>query len=305
MSVKQWKQVITITVATTILVLLILAVVFLCLYDESSEDLDHVKEISTMVESGELDAQEVRSISRFFLNARKDKSDLDYQEEYKNLYVDNDFEFVTPEKKTCYLTFDDGPTEEITDSVLDTLKKYDVKATFFVINNDSTSAKRLYRRIINEGHTIAIHTNSHNYEKIYESVDAYLKDFNKIERHIENITGVKPEIFRFPGGSVNSYNIEIYSELIAEMLRRGYNYYDWDISSGDASGPYVSAGEIKRNVLSQADYDYKEIIVLMHDGRGHVNTAEALPDIIKGLKAQGYSFAALTKDVRPSSFGYF
>lgn len=305
MSVKQWKQIITITVIAIIVVLLILAIVFGCLYNKSNNDLKPIKEISDMVESGELDAQEVRRVSKFFLGAAKSDSPLTYQGTYKDLYVDNDFKFVTPKKKTCYLTFDDGPAEGVTEKVLDTLKKYNVKATFFVIRNDSIAAKRLYRRIVDEGHTIAVHTNSHNYEQIYESVEAYLKDFNKISRHVENITGVKPEIFRFPGGSVNSYNIDIHSELIAEMLRRGYNYYDWDISSGDAAGAYVSAGEIRRNVISQADYDYKEIIVLMHDGRGHVNTAEALPDIIKGLKAQGYSFAALTNDVRPSSFGYF
>lgn len=201
-----------------------------------------------------------------------------------------------------YLTFDDGPNVDNTPRVLDTLKQYDVKATFFVTYKEGQEADSLYKRIVEEGHTIAVHTASHNYNVIYSSIDAYLEDFQKVSSKIESVTGVKPGIFRFPGGSINSYNIELYQELIAEMLRRGYVYYDWHVSSGDASVRSPSAEKITNNVLNGAKS--KEAIVLMHDGPGHSATADALPGIIEGLKSKGYRFAALDNSVTPSCFGY-
>ena len=190
----------------------------------------------------------------------------------------------------------------MTPQVLDTLKEYGIKATFFVIYRDGGAEKALYKRIVEEGHTIGIHTASHNYNKIYASVEAYLADFQKISAQVESVTGVKPEIFRFPGGSVNVYNKAIYKQLIAEMTRRGYVYYDWNSSTGDASGGSISVSDIVSYSLSTGQYDKK--ILLCHDGPGHQNTAKALPDIIEGLMEQGYSFAALDNSVAPICFGY-
>lgn len=230
----------------------------------------------------------------------KDNS-FGYKDKYENLYVENDFIFKEPQNKTCYLTFDDGPDETVTPRVLDILKKYDVKATFFTIYNGSEKATALYKRIVDEGHTIAAHSYTHDYEKIYKSVDSFLDDFGKISDHIEKVTGIKPELFRFPGGSVNYFNAGIYRQISGEMIRRGYLYYDWNISAEDAVRAGVSAADIKRFGLS-GDKDMNKKIILMHDGPGHINTAEALPGIIEGLKKQGYSFAPLTKDIKPVIF---
>ena len=254
-----------------------------------------------IMDGGEL--QEVLNYLNYMNNFDANES-MDYQTKYSQLYVENDFIFEDrSDEKICYLTFDDGPDRNNTERILDTLKKYNVKATFFVVYKDYKEERELYRRIVEEGHTIGVHTASHNYNKIYASVDAYLDDFQRCSEQIEGVTGVKPEIFRFPGGSVNSYNSGIYREIIAEMTRRGYTYYDWNVSSGDAASSYVSMSRIVENVLGTGRNLSKKI-VLMHDGTGHGTTADALPWIIEGLQSQGYKIEALTKDVKPVWFGY-
>ena len=256
--------------------------------------------LTTEMENGKIDSDEYKNMVHFFAGLDKEKA-FEYKEKYKELYVDNDYKFKEPTEKTCYLTFDDGPDESVTPQVLDILKKYGIKATFFTIYNGSDRASDLYKRIVNEGHTIAAHSYTHDYNKVYQSVDSFLDDFSKISGHIEKTTGVKPDIFRFPGGSINFFNAGVYRPIIGEMIRRGYVYYDWNISAEDAVRAGVSAGDIKRYALS-GDSNMKKKIVLMHDGPGHKNTAEALPGIIEGLMKQGYKFAPLTKDVMPVVF---
>lgn len=303
MSVKTWKKIISISVALILLVLVILTLFFGIGFFRYSKYV-HSSTIVDLQDYGYKDAEDVENMFRYLKNVKVDET-LSYQTMYDNLYIDNDFNFkpIDENKKICYLTFDDGPNSEVTPKVLDILKEYNVKATFFVIYRGGSKEKALYKRIVDEGHTIAVHTASHNYTKIYSSVEAYLEDFNKISEYIESVTGVKPEIFRFPGGSVNSYNRLIYHQLIAEMTRRGYVYYDWDYSSGDAARADVPASEIKENVLNGSTTDPQKIL-LCHDGPGHQNTAEALPEIIEGLLEQGYSLEALDKSVTPVCFGY-
>lgn len=278
MSVKQWKKVITFTVITVIFILILLVIIL----------------------SIKLYRQNDSPINKAFTSETLQSS---YQELYPDLYVTGAFEFKDREDKVCYLTFDDGPNVKNTTKVLDILKKNNIKATFFVIYREGSSAEALYKRIVEEGHTIAVHSASHNYNKIYSSVDAYLADFEKLSSHIEKITGVKPEIFRFPGGSINTHNVTVYHEIIAEMLRRGYTYYDWNVSSGDAASSWVSAKTITNNVVSGCSKQTHPI-VLMHDGAGHSNTVTALPGIVSQLKANGFTFDRLSKTVEPYCFGY-
>lgn len=307
MTVRKWKRIITFTVVALIIALV---VALMATKSENQELFDEHGEIITFLEetqeAGEISSEDIIKIGKE-LKAREGQLHPEYQTKYKNLYVDNDFLYdETSEEgnnKKVYLTFDDGPSTENTEKILKVLKKYDVKATFFVIYRNSEEEEDLYRRIIEEGHTIGIHSASHNYEKIYKSVDAYLKDFNKLSKHIEELTGVKPEIFRFPGGSVNSYNGAVYEQIISEMTRRGYTYYDWDVSSGDASYGTASANWITNNVVNGVRKG-KSNIVLMHDTNAKDTTVEALPKIIEKLKKKGYTFEKLTKDVKPVTFGY-
>lgn len=300
MTVKRWKQCITIFVLSLILILTVLVVVFATKYanlHEKYETDDAIPADSTCADSA-VSADASRFI-HFFESAQQ----LEYQSKYENLYVENDFSYDEKANKVCYLTFDDGPSTENTDRILKILKKYDVKATFFVVNKKGEKLEPLYEKIVKEGHAIGIHSSSHNYRKIYKSVDAYLKDFNIISNKIEKLTGVKADIFRFPGGSLNSYNTEICVPLIAEMLRRGYTYYDWNVSSGDASSAVLSKKQIAKNVINGV-FDEGRNIILMHDSDEKDSTVEALPEIIETLSAQGYTFAKLDNKVNPIIFNY-
>ena len=127
--------------------------------------------------------------------------------------------------------------------------------------------------------------------QIYTSVEDYLNDFKKVYDKVYEITGVKPEIFRFPGGSVNGYNGDIYQELIAEMMRRGFSYYDWNVSSADATGS-ISADTITKNCLSGI-HAYRRSIVLMHDSAAKKTTAQALPGLLDTLIAEGYELSLI------------
>ena len=225
---------------------------------------------------------------------------IPYQLKYPQLYVENDFQYVAETEKTIYLTFDDGPTG-LTPQVLDILKSRGVPATFFVVHRAGGDSQALYRRIVDEGHTLAAHSASHDYKKIYSSVEAFLDDFAVLSDTLEEVTGVKPELIRFPGGSINNYNKSIQTELIAELLRRGYTYYDWDVSSGSSTNT-ATVSSVYSNVINGVS-GKQRAIVLLHDA-GTSATVTALPDIIDTLAASGYKFEALDKKVMPACFDY-
>ena len=143
---------------------------------------------------------------------------------------------VNAESKVIYLTFDDGPSRN-TSYILDVLKSENVKATFFITGKGSDY---IIKREYEEGHSIGLHTYSHNYKAIYSKVDAYFKDIEAVNQRLCDITTTRSKIVRFAGGSSNTisrrYKKGIMSELTKEVIARGYKYYDWNIDSGDASG---------------------------------------------------------------------
>lgn len=201
--------------------------------------------------------------------------------------------------RTIYLTFDDGPSSQ-TEKILDILKENDIKATFFVVGQTSRLAQDMMKRIVDEGHTLGIHTYSHDYKKIYASVDAYLEDFNRIYQWIYEVTGVYPQVFRFAGGSVNGYNRSICTELFAEMDRRGFVHYDWNSVNGDAEGVDYTVDEMVGKALNQVGVN--RVILLMHDSVYKAKTVEALQAIIDGYRNAGYSFDRLTPEVKTITF---
>jgi len=202
--------------------------------------------------------------------------------------------------KKIYLTFDDGPSNTITPGVLQILREEGIKATFFVINK-SDSLNYLIRQAYDEGHTIALHSSTHNYSYIYSSVDNYFADLNTISDKVQRITGVKSMIIRFPGGSSNTaskkYQIGIMSTLTQMVLDRGYSYFDWNVDSGDAGGSrtqYDVYYKVTNNLV------YQNNVVLLHDFENNYKTLNALRDIIKYGKKQGYTFHAITNSTTPS-----
>ncbi len=200
--------------------------------------------------------------------------------------------------KIVYLTFDDGPSKN-TKKIIKILKKYNAKATFFVTGNDKIE---YMKDITDSGHTIALHTYTHNYKKIYSSVSAYFKDLNKIHALVLKKTGVDTKIIRFPGGASNTisakYSHGIMSKLTKSVEEKGYKYFDWNVDSGDASGNNIDPKKLIRNVkINSKGID--RCVVLMHDTLAKSTTVEALDKICKFYKSNGYEFAGLTTKSLP------
>ena len=193
-------------------------------------------------------------------------------------------------KGTIYLTFDDGPSQGTTNKILDVLKNENVKATFFVTCNGPDS---LIKRMYDEGHTVALHTSSHNYSYIYSSVDNYFKDLDQVSDRVTRITGKTSKILRFPGGSSNTvsrnYNKGIMTELSNIVLNQGYRYFDWNVDGMDASTARNSS-DVYYNVTSRLSYNQANV-VLLHDTKSI--TANAIKDIIQFGKENGYKFSAI------------
>lgn len=195
-----------------------------------------------------------------------------------------------------YLTFDDGPSLDITPKILDILKEENVKATFFILNYDANK-EYLVKREANEGHSIGIHGYSHDYNKIYKSVDTYMQNITKLQNKIKQTTGINTTITRFPGGSsntVSSFNPKIMTKLTKEVVKRGYSYFDWNVSSGDAGGA-KNKDQVYRNVTKNLVRN-RSNVVLMHDFSNNTKTLNALRAIIQFGKQNGYTFRAITKD---------
>ena len=203
--------------------------------------------------------------------------------------------------KTCYLTFDDGPSDN-TSKILDILKENNIKATFFVVHNNP----ELLKRIHNEGHTIGLHSASHKYSKIYASEEAFFADLTEIGDAVERATGVRSKIIRFPGGSSNtvsaSYCKGIMSRLTRQVVEKGYLYYDWNASDGDADGSNIPASTLIKNIRRDGTSS-KRLIVLMHDAADKKTTVEARPEIIKIYRDAGYAFDRITEQTPMMTHG--
>ena len=187
------------------------------------------------------------------------------------------------------MTFDDGPGC-YTQSILDVLNEYNVKATFFVTNQFS-SYQYMIKKEYESGHSIAVHTYSHNYAKIYESVDSYVDDFNQMNQIIYDQTGTYTKMFRFPGGSSNTisrFNKGIVSNVAKTMTDKGYIYFDWNIDSTDTQ--YKDSEKIYQNVISELEKHDKSV-VLMHDIKKA--NIESVRKIINYGLENGYTFLGL------------
>ena len=227
---------------------------------------------------------------------------IEYTDLYPDLYAEPPSEF-TESEKTVYLTFDDGPSEN-TLMIMDILEKYDIKATFFMSGGESEYTKEIMKKVADAGHTIGIHSISHDYETIYASVESFLEDMNNTYTCIYEATGVKPQIMRFAGGSINNFNRLVYPQIIAEVTRRGFVYYDWNVSGEDAT-THATWTSIYNNVLNGIESNSTDrAIVLLHDSGDKYKTVTTVEDIIIALLDDGYTFAPLDNTVKPITFSY-
>ncbi len=201
--------------------------------------------------------------------------------------------------KKVYLTFDDGPSI-YTDEILDILKEYGVKATFFVCGTGDSDPglRHIYKRIVDEGHAIGMHSYSHVYSRVYGDLDLFQYDLDKIRNLIYNETGVVPKYYRFPGGSGNTIASIPMDRYISVLYSQGMEYYDWNVYGGDSSGNSLSPSKIAENTLNGVDRR-DTAVILLHDTGSRRNTVLALPDIIEGLKDRGLDLSPIDDDTPP------
>ena len=200
--------------------------------------------------------------------------------------------------RKVYLTFDDGPSSN-TDRILDILAEYDVKATFFVVGKEEEKYRPLYNRIVQEGHTLGMHSYSHKYNEIYQSVDSYAEDLCKLQEFLYDMTGVRCSYCRFPGGSSNSVSNVDMHDLIGYLDERNMVYFDWNVSSGDAASGYISPEEIVANCTGNLE-SFDEAIILMHDASNKNSTVEALPKLIETIQAmEDTKIVPISDDTEP------
>lgn len=197
------------------------------------------------------------------------------------------------DKKICYLTFDDGPTTEITPKVLEVLKQYDVKATFFVLGKMLEANRDIGRREFDEGHLLANHSYYHQYGELYATGESFMAEIEKTQQLINEVTGEESfKLIRFPGGGHNAGAYAAQKQEYKQLLKeKGYYFVDWNCLNGDAEAALRSADELIARVRETAVG--KNLVILMHDAATKKTTPDALGGIIEYLKGQGYEFRRL------------
>jgi len=199
--------------------------------------------------------------------------------------------------KVIYLTFDDGPDPENTPVVLAILKEKNIKATFFVLGTEIEKYPDLLKSIYDEGHAIGNHSYNHIYSELYQSTNTYIEQLHHNDAIIKSILNVRPHISRAPGGSAGSFTTAYWDIL----KKQGYIEVGWNISSGDAS--HAKADQLLNNIIHQTknnEFLWSHAILLMHDGKGHVETVKALPHIINFYKEQGFDFHVINSKTPPA-----
>ncbi|MCR4762973.1 MAG: polysaccharide deacetylase [Lachnospiraceae bacterium] len=303
------RKIILLTVAAAILVPVMISIIFAVRYDRALEALDRSREELTWYKN-HYDARETweAALTAAATQAvRQQAAETAPGSGMGNAAAEapvpeEEGEQVTPDEedwdgvRRVYLTFDDGPSSS-TDGILDILSDYGVKATFFVTGKTDKRSADAYRRIVAEGHTLAMHSYSHRFGTIYESLDSFQEDLHKLQNFLYDTTGVWCKLYRFPGGSSNTASRVNMSELTAYLDRENIVYFDWNVDAGDASGS-ISAYQITDNVLTGIPKCHSAV-VLMHDAANKGTTVEALPTIIEAVQAMDNTLLApITADTK-------
>ena len=196
-----------------------------------------------------------------------------------------------------YLTFDDGPST-YTDEILDILEQHNVKATFFVCGKPNAKYTDLYKRIVNDGHTLGMHSYSHKYSELYASLDSFKEDTDKLRIFLYETTGVWSSFYRFPGGSSNTVSKVDMHELIDYLESSDVTFFDWNVSAGDDKAG-ANKDTIYANIVNNVPR-FKHCVVLMHDAADKKSTVEALPEIIEAIQAMDDTvIVPITEDTLP------
>ncbi|HKM04707.1 MAG TPA: polysaccharide deacetylase family protein [Lachnospiraceae bacterium] len=298
--IKKLKRVILITLIFSIIIPFIMCIVLLFKISRLENQVNILKdEISGKINEDVMQIEDNHVVLQEEL-----LSDGVKLEEAEQLNTDvgdtksDDIRKIEDQRRKVYLTFDDGPSSN-TASILDILEEYGVKATFFVVGKEEKQFLLLYQRIVEDGHTLGMHSYSHKYKDIYATVESFADDLIKLQDYLFEITGVKCTLYRFPGGSSNTVsNVEM-KELIQCLKENGIMYFDWNISSKDATSPSLTTRQIADNVINSIK-DYKNAVVLLHDSADKNTTVEALPIIIERiLEMDNTVILPITEDTIP------
>lgn len=301
--INRLKKVIIATVICAILIPIILCVILLIRVNRLEEKLNSLEAVSTnSVENipEELMEQPDQASQK---NIPQENSDSEMDTSDSGVENDRMDEAETGPAtedviRRVYLTFDDGPSVN-TEDILQILDDYNVKATFFVVGRTDAHSEQMYRRIVEEGHTLGMHSYSHEYSTIYESPEAFREDLHKLRNYLYDVTGVECSFYRFPGGSSNEVSRTDIQELIAILQSEGITYFDWNVSSQDASARMLSVDEIIENCTGQLE-DHRNVVILMHDAAGKTTTVEALPILIEKLQSmEDTVLLPITEDTVP------
>ncbi len=280
--VRRLKHLIIISLLTLILIPIICCVVLLFVVSNLNHRIDVLSE---RVEHLEQSAQ-----------AEKPVVLLQEQEPVVQPVTDD---LVVPDsRRKVYLTFDDGPGGN-TGKILDILAQYDVKATFFVVGKEDPATEELLRRIVEEGHTLGMHSYSHKYSELYASLDNFKADFEMQRAYLEEVTGQVCQVYRFPGGSSNTVS-GVDMHLLADYLdSQGVVFHDWNVASGDGGRVLLDVETLVRN--STADVaNWDTAVILLHDSVDKSTTVDALPQIIETIQAMDNTvLLPITEDTEP------
>lgn len=287
--IKRLKHIIIVSVTAAVLLPSVLCIFLFLKIGNMQKQIDELYDIRSSMEEQNLEYNRTEGVIAVNTEPAEAENVSD-SEPVQGLEEKTDY-------KKVYLTFDDGPSSN-TEKILNILAEYQIKATFFVIGKEDENSKKMYRRIVEEGHTLGMHTYSHQYDKIYESVEAFAEDVEKLQNYLLEVTGEKPILFRFPGGSSNLVSSISMTEFIKYLNEQGIIYFDWNVSSGDAKSKALPVDDLINNVMKDVEI-YHTSIVLMHDSADKPNTVEALPDLIKNLKELELEILALTEEVQP------
>ncbi len=285
--IQRLRRLILITVAAACLIPTCVCVILAVRYDrlrvryeQSRADLEWYRnkygdEMSILAGNGESEADTT--------DTSTDAETGEFEVDYANIEVSG---AQNPEDiegtRYVYLTFDDGPSSS-TDEILDILDEYDIKATFFVCGKPNSKYTDVYKRIVDSGHTLGMHSYSHKYSEIYASLDAFKEDFDNIRIFLYETTGVWSDFYRFPGGSSNNVSKVDMKELAGCLDDAGVTFFDWNVSAGDDKAG-ATKDVIYNNIVSNVP-KFKHCIVLMHDAADKKSTVEALPEIIEAIQA--------------------
>lgn len=282
--VQRLKKIIIFTLLAAMTVPTILCIVLFVKLKDTRQELEYWKQEASAAKAAEEEAAltSVYTTAHLEESPRGEQEDAAKRLQVPDLLTSDISEADIPDNyRRIYLTFDDGPSSN-TGAILDILKEYGVKATFFVIGKTDGQSRQYYRRIVEEGHTLGMHSYSHRYQEIYGSLEDFSNDLTRLQEYLYEETGIWTRYCRFPGGSSNTVSKVDMQELITYLNEQNITYFDWNISSGDAASEYISRESIINNCMAQIDSKHLGVI-LMHDTAEKSTTVEALPELIEKI----------------------